>query len=364
MSQSVTTSNRSAPLSAAPHTQSLAGSTFLAAARGETPTRTPVWFMRQAGRSLPEYRALRKDHTFEEMINAPELAAEVTLQPVRRHGVDAAVLFSDIITPAQAVLPDVTIEAGRGPVIPNPIRSRSQLDDLRAYDPVKHTPFVGEAVERICAELSPQGVPVIGFAGAPFTVATYLVEGGKSKEFATTKTMMHAEPELWRDLLDVLADMAIASLRSQVLAGASAVQLFDSWAGVLSDHDYRTHVLPASTKVFTALADLQIPRAHFGVGTGELLGAMADAGADMVGVDWRVPLHEARRRVGPAKALQGNLDPTLLLAPWPVVESGARQVLRDAAKAGGGYVFNLGHGVLPETEPEVLTRLVALVHGA
>ena len=320
--------------------------------------------MRQAGRSLPEYRALRAEHSFEEMITDPTLAAEVTLQPVRRHGVDAAVLFSDIITPAQAVLKGVTIEAGRGPVITTPIRSVDQLDDLRAYDPQQHTPFVADAVRLICAELDPRGIPVIGFAGAPFTVATYLVEGGKSKDFAATKRAMHADPAFWSELLDVLADLAIASLTAQVRAGASAVQVFDSWAGVLSAADYRRHVAPATAKVMRAMGELGVPRIHFGVNTGELLADMTGVGVEVIGVDWRVPLDAARARVGPRPTLQGNLDPVLLLAPWEVIESRTKEILADAARAGGGHIFNLGHGVLPETDPTVLTRLVELVHGA
>ena len=341
----------------------LAASPYLQAVRGNRPEVCPVWFMRQAGRSLPEYRALRSGRTFDQMILDPALAAEVTLQPVRRHHVDAAILFSDIITPAASVLPGVTIEAGRGPVIPEPIRTHQQLDLLRAYDPGTHTPFVAEAVRLATAELTPAGVPLIGFAGAPFTVATYLIEGGKSKEFANTKAMMHGDPDLWFALADALADMALRSLRAQIEAGASAVQLFDSWAGVLSEADYRRFVLPSSARVFAGLADLGVPRAHFGVATGELLGAMADAGADIVGVDWRVPLDVARERTGPRVVLQGNLDPVLLThVPWPVVEGRVREILDEAARAGGGHVFNLGHGVLPETDPATLTRVVELVH--
>ena len=341
---------------------SLADAPFLQACRRQLPVRTPVWFMRQAGRSLPEYRAIRAEHGFHEMITNPALAAEVTLQPVRRHRVDAAVLFSDLITPVQAIVDGVTVETGRGPVIERPFRSASDLARLRALEPDDDVPYVAEAVRLVCAELDPIGVPVVGFAGAPFTVATYLIEGGKSKEFAATKTMMHGDPEVFVALLDQLADIAIASLRAQVRAGASAVQLFDSWAGVLSLADYRRVVLPATARVFAGLADLGVPRIHFGVGTGELLGAMAEAGAEVVGVDWRVDLRTARARVGPEVGLQGNLDPALLSAPWPVIEREARRVLAQGRAAGPGFVFNLGHGVLPETDPSVLTRLVELVH--
>jgi uroporphyrinogen decarboxylase len=340
----------------------LSSSIFLAACRGEVTSPTPVWFMRQAGRSLPEYRALRAGKTFHEMLVDPPLAAEVTLQPIRRHHVDAAVFFSDIITPVQSFVPGVSIEQGRGPVIEQPFRTLGDVDRLRAYDPVIHTPFVGDAIALCAAELDPIGVPIIGFAGAPFTVATYLVEGGKSKEFEHTKSMMRAEPETWQALMTALADIALASLRAQVAAGASAIQLFDSWAGILSVHEYRTFVAPYSERIFRGLADLAVPRIHFGVGTGELLGAMGEVGADVVGVDWRVDLRDARTRVGAGKALQGNLDPVVLLGPWPVIEAEVRRVLDEARQAGGGHVFNLGHGVLPSIDPLVLTRVVSLVH--
>ena len=342
----------------------LADSPFLRAARSQPTDRPPVWFMRQAGRSLPEYRAIRADHSFQQMITTPELAAEVTLQPVRRHGVDAAVLFSDIITPVQAIADGISIETGRGPVIEQPFRTMNDVNRLRPLEAAADIPYVIETVERIVAELDPLGVPVIGFAGAPFTLATYLIEGGKSKEFAATKTMMYDDEAVWFALLDRLADIALSTLRAQVGAGAAAVQLFDSWAGILSVADYRRYAMPASAKILAGLADLDVPRIHFGVGTGELLGAMGEAGADVVGVDWRVDLCDARRRVAAPLALQGNLDPVIALAPWPVVESRVRAMLATAATIGPGYIANLGHGVLPETDPSVLTRIVELVHTA
>ena len=331
---------------------------FLRACRSEAVDAVPVWFMRQAGRSLPEYRALRERYgMFEVMANA-ELTAEVTLQPVRRLGVDAAILFSDIVTPLKAVGVDVEIKPGVGPVFAQPIRTAADLDQLRPLEPDLDLAPVLEAVRILTGELT---VPLIGFAGAPFTVASYLVEGGPSREYARTKAMMHGEPALWRELLDRLADLSLATLRAQVQAGARAVQLFDSWAGALSAPDYRAHVMPATVRIFDGIADLGVPRIHFGVGTGELLGDFAAAGADVVGVDWRVPLDEARTRVGD-KAVQGNLDPALCGAPWPVVRAAAADVL---ARNGGrtGHVFNLGHGVLPETDPDTLARLVAFVHG-
>jgi uroporphyrinogen decarboxylase len=333
-------------------------SPFLAACRGEPHEVVPVWFMRQAGRSLPEYRELRGEGNILDAVRRPDLAAELTLQPVRRYGVDAAILFSDIMVPVAAVGFGVDIEPGTGPVAAEPFRSGADLDRLPPLVPEADIPYVIEAVKLLAGQLD---VPLIGFAGAPFTVASYLVEGRPSRTYAATKRLMHTDPGLWAALLDRLADHAIASLRAQVAAGAAAVQLFDSWAGALSPRDYARHVQPASTKVFAALADLDVPRIHFGVHTGELLAAMAAAGADVLGVDWRTPLSEARRRVGPAVALQGNLDPAVCLAPWDVVAAEARAVLTDN---GGhpGHVFNLGHGVLPETDPAVLERVVDLVH--
>ena len=341
---------------------SLRSSPFLAACRGESGRHTPVWFMRQAGRSLPEYRALRTGKTFDQMITDPALAAEVTLQPVRRHGVDAAIFFSDIITSAQAIVPGISIEAGRGPVIERPFRTAADVERLRDFQPERDVPYVIEAVRKCVDELDLMGIPLIGFAGAPFTVATYLIEGGKSKEFVHTKNLMRGDPTTWFELLDALADMALATLRAQLAAGASAIQLFDSWAGILSEADYRHFVLPASTKVFDGLRALDVPMIHFGVGTGELLGAMHDAGATVVGVDWRVGLRDAAQRVKPGTPLQGNLDPVTLLAPWPVLESEVRRILEEAATLDQAHIFNLGHGVLPDVDPAVLTRVVALVH--
>jgi uroporphyrinogen decarboxylase len=314
--------------------------------------------MRQAGRSLPEYRALRGDGSILDALRRPELAAEITLQPVRRYGVDAAILYSDIVVPVAAVGFGVEITPGRGPVVEHPFRTDADLARLRPLEPEQDTPWVLETVRLAVKELD---VPLIGFAGAPFTVASYLIEGGPSRDYAKTKVMMHRQPATWQALLDRLADLALVSLRSQVGAGATAVQLFDSWAGVLSPGDYRRYVLPATTKVLTGLADLDVPRIHFGVATGELLGLMAGAGADVVGVDWRVPLDQARARIGPGRALQGNLDPAICLAPWEVVADAAQEVLAQAGP-GPGHIFNLGHGVLPATDPDVLARLVDLVH--
>jgi uroporphyrinogen decarboxylase len=336
-------------------------SDFLAACRRQPVQRVPVWFMRQAGRHLPEYRAVRGTGSLLEAVTDPALAAEVTLQPVRRYGVDAAVLYSDIMVPVHAAGFGVAIEAGVGPVVASPFASAADLDRLPPFDPAGHTPYVAEAVRLAVAELAPLGVPLIGFAGAPFTVASYLVEGGPSREHLRTKALMFGAPDLWAALLDRLADYAIASLRAQVEAGAVAVQLFDSWAGALAPDDYRASVLPATAKVFSAIADLGVPRIHFGVTTGELLGMLAAAGADVVGVDWRVPLTEAAARTGGRVALQGNLDPAAVVAGWGAVEPRARRILAEGRTL-DGHVFNLGHGVLPPSDPAVLQRLVDLVH--
>jgi uroporphyrinogen decarboxylase len=333
---------------------------FLAACRRQPVARTPVWFMRQAGRSLPEYRAVRASvGSFDDLVRNPELAAEVTLQPVRRLGVDAAILFSDIVTPAQAILPGLDIVPGQGPVLAEPIRTRADLDRLRPLDVEADLPYVLETVQRVRAELPPE-VALIGFGGAPFTVASYLVEGGKSREYRHTKALMYGQPEVWADLAGRLADMTLATLRGQVAAGAQAVQVFDSWVGALTAADYRTHVLPATRRIFEGLADLGVPRIHFGVGTAHLLADMAEAGADVVGVDWRTPLGDARSLVGPERAVQGNLDPTVLFAPDHVLDAHVHRVLAEGA--GPGHVFNLGWGVMPDTDPDRLRRVVDLVH--
>ena len=333
-------------------------SPFLRACRGQAVPHTPVWFMRQAGRSLPEYHKIRKGIGMLESCRRPDLVTEITLQPVRRHNVDAAVLFSDIVVPIAAAGVDLDIVAGTGPVVAEPFRTEKDLDRLR---PITggDVSFVEEAVRMLVAELD--ATPLIGFAGAPFTLASYLIEGGPSRTHRKTKAMMYGEPRLWNALLSRLADITLAFLRVQVAAGASAVQLFDSWAGALSEADYRAHVLPHSAKILGGLAGAGVPRIHFGVGTAVLLPAMGEAGADVVGVDWRTPLDRAAKLVGPGRAVQGNLDPAVLFAGREVIERETRRVL-DEGRAATGHVFNLGHGVLPETDPDVLTRLVAQVH--
>ena len=331
-------------------------SAFVRACHREPVPHTPVWFMRQAGRALPEYRALRQGTEMLQACTTPDLVTEITLQPVRRYGVDAAIFFSDIVVPLKAVGVELDIVPGVGPVVAQPFRTEADLDRLPALTP-EHVPYITESVQALTAELG--ATPLIGFAGAPFTLASYLVEGGPSKNHAATKALMYGRPDLWSALLDRLATITLGFLRVQVDAGVSAVQLFDSWVGALPAADYRAYVQPHSARVLAAVAD--VPRIHFGVGTGELLHDMGQAGADVVGVDWRVPLADAVRRIGPGKAVQGNLDPTLVFAPQDVVARKVRETL-ESGRAAEGHVFNLGHGVLPETDPDALLRVVELVH--
>jgi uroporphyrinogen decarboxylase len=336
---------------------------YLAAATGRKPSRIPVWFMRQAGRSLPEYRALRAQHGMLAACFDSELVCEITLQPVRRHGVDAAILFSDIVVPLRAAGIALDIVPDVGPVIEHPVRTAADVSGLRPLAP-ENVSSVADAVKLIVNALG--DVPLIGFAGAPFTLASYLVEGGPSRHHERTKAMMLGEPQTWHALMSALTDVTIAFLQVQIDAGVDAIQVFDSWAGALSLAYYTEYVFPHSARVFGALAAAGIPMTHFGVGTGELLGAMSAAGATVVGVDWRTSLTDAAARVRTGTALQGNLDPVVLLAGWPVVEVAARRVVDDGRRAvdtgAAGHVFNLGHGVLPDTDPGIVTELVALVH--
>jgi uroporphyrinogen decarboxylase len=385
-------------------------SRLVRAYRGERSDTTPVWFMRQAGRSLPEYRHLRVGTRMLDACLDPATASEITLQPVRRHTVDAGIFFSDIVVPLKLVGVDVEIQPGRGPVFKRGYADAAGVAELTSIDPARLDAAsrpITEAVERTIAELnvtaeagsrdasgsagrsstngSGSATPLIGFAGAPFTLAAYLAEGGPSKDHLAARTLMHADPGAWRALMEWTAELTGRFLRTQVLAGASAAQLFDSWAGALSLADYETHVAPASARALSFVHDLEyettlrepqdgadaagatvtraVPVVHFGVGTGELLGAMHGIGVDTVGVDYRIPLDVAAQRVGADVPLQGNLDPALLAAPWPVLQSAVRDVLARG-KAAPAHVFNLGHGVPPETDPTVLTRVVELVHEA
>jgi uroporphyrinogen decarboxylase len=362
-------------------------SRLVRAYRGLRSDTLPVWFMRQAGRSLPEYRELRVGTRMLDACLDPAMASEITLQPVRRHGVDAGIFFSDIVVPLKVVGVDVEIQPGRGPVFGRAYADAAAVAELTAIDPARLDEAAGpitEAVRRTVAELAtivapgaPTSTPLIGFAGAPFTLAAYLAEGGPSKDHLAARTLMHADPGAWRALMDWSAELTGRFLRTQVLAGASAAQLFDSWAGALSLADYEEHVAPASAAALAHVHDLTyettdasgatgthaVPVVHFGVGTGELLGAMKSVGVDVVGVDYRVPLDVAAARIGAGVPLQGNLDPALLAAPWPVLEAAVRDVIARGRTA-PSHVFNLGHGVPPETDPTVLTRVVELVHEA
>lgn len=341
-------------------TTALHDSAFLKAARGEAVPHTPVWFMRQAGRSLPEYLKVREGIGMLESCMNAELITEITLQPVRRYGVDAAIFFSDIVLPLKAVGVDLDIKPGVGPVVANPVRT---LEDVAAIPDLTpgHLPFITDAVRALTGELAGinGGTPLIGFAGAPFTVASYLVEGGPSKEHAKTKALMFGAPEVWDALMRKISDVAAVFLETQVAAGASAVQLFDSWAGALTPDDYVRHVQPHSARVLARVGELGVPRIHFGVGTTNLLDLMGEAGADVVGVDWRTPLERAIPVVGD-RGVQGNLDPTLVFAPTEVMTARAAEVI-EAGRAARGHIFNLGHGVIPSTDPDQLARLTEFV---
>ena len=327
------------------------------AARREPVERTPVWFMRQAGRSLPEYRAIRERHGFFDVNRSAELTAEVTLQPVRRHGVDAAVIFADIMTPVVAMGLGVELVEGVGPVVASPIRSAADVARLRVPEPEETVRPILDAIGIVRAELAPEHA-VVGFCGGPFTVAGYLVEGKPSREFATLKSLMYSEPAVWEALLEKLSETFARYLRAQAAAGADVVQLFDSWVGTLSAADYDEFVAPWSTRI---LAAVDVPTIHFGTGALHLLPALARAGGDVIGLDWRVPLDEGWAQIGATRGVQGNLDPAVLLGPWERVDASTREIL---ARADGrrGHIFNLGHGVLPGTDPDVLGRLRALVH--
>jgi uroporphyrinogen decarboxylase len=333
---------------------------FLAAARMQPVDTTPVWFMRQAGRSLPEYRALRELHDFMTVATTPELAAEATLMPVDRLGVDAAVLFADIMLPLACMDVPFEIRPGIGPVVATPIRSESDLDRLTLV-PARHaTPYVMDALRLTKAELGERAA-LLGFASAPFTLACYLIEGRSAREFPRAKALMYGNPALWRRLMELLTLVTVDYLREQIASGADAVQLFDSWLGLLDPMSYATKVLPYTQRIFAAVAPLA-PTIHFSTGTAALMGEIGSSGCAAVSVDWRLPLDVAWDRLGADVAIQGNLDPALLLAPWPAVESGVHDVL-DRAAGRPGHIFNLGHGILPESDPEILARIVRTVHG-
>jgi uroporphyrinogen decarboxylase len=332
---------------------------MLAAARREPADRTPIWFMRQAGRCLAGYRALRETYDILTITRTPELCARVTLMPVEEFGVDAAVMYADIMLPLVGMGVPFSIDPGIGPIIHAPVRSASDVAALRVVEPREATPDLFEAIRLVRRQLEGR-TAVVGFAGGPFTVASYMIEGRPTKEFALTKAMLHGEPELWHRLMSTLTEVTISYLRAQVDAGAQMIQLFDSWAGALSVAAYERSVLPYSRRILTALSDTGVPTIHFGTTTSHLLEAMARCGPDVISVDWRLPLDEAWSRIGD-RAIQGNLDPGVMLAPFEVVAREAREIL---ALAGGrpGHIFNLGHGVLPDTSSDHLRRLAELVH--
>lgn len=330
---------------------------FLRACRHERIDRTPIWLMRQAGRYLPEYRALREKYDMLAMCRTPELAVEVTLQPLRRFALDAAILFSDIMIPLKGMGIDFEIKESVGPVVANPVRKQQDANALRVIEPERDVPFVIESVHWLRQELQ---VPLIGFAGAPFTLASYVVEGKPSRDLLLTKHLMYTDPGTWHTLMGKLADSIALYLLAQIRAGAQAVQLFDSWVGALSPRDYREYVLPHSKVIFDRLAPANIPRIHFGTGTATLLEEMKSAGGDVIGVDWRVPLDQAWRRLGNV-AIQGNLDPAILTTTPDIVAKHAHEVLAQA-RGRTGHIFNLGHGILPKTPPENVTVLIETVH--
>lgn len=332
--------------------------TLLRAARGERTAYTPVWYMRQAGRSQPEYRKIKEKYSLEEITHQPELCAYVTYLPVQNYGVDAAILYKDIVTPLHGMGVDVKIKGGLGPIISNPIRSAKDVKNLRQFDPKEHVPYVLDTIKLLTEEQL--DVPLIGFAGAPFTLASYMIEGGPSKNYALTKSFMVSQPETWFVLMDKLGDMIITDLKAQIKAGAKAFQIFDSWVGALSQRDYSIFIKPVMVRIFNELKDEGVPMILFGVGASHLVLDWQDLPVDVVGLDWRLPIKEARA-IGVTKPIQGNLDPTLLLADWSILEARAKEIIDQGLEV-PGHIFNLGHGVFPSVDPEVLKRLTSFIH--
>ncbi|MDR0136337.1 uroporphyrinogen decarboxylase [Metabacillus idriensis] len=332
--------------------------TFLRACRGEKTDHVPVWYMRQAGRSQPEYRAIKEKYSLFEITHQPELCAYVTRLPVEQYGVDAAILYKDIMTPLPSIGVDVEIKSGIGPVIDNPIRSLSDVEKLGEIDPESDIPYVLDTIKLLTTEQL--NVPLIGFAGAPFTMASYMIEGGPSKNYNKTKAFMYAEPKAWFTLMDKLADMTIIYLKAQIKAGAKAIQIFDSWVGALNESDYRYFIKPVMERIFTSMKEENVPMIMFGVGASHLAHEWHDLPLDVVGLDWRLQVDQARS-MGLTKTLMGNLDPAILLAPWEVIEERAKNILDQGMKQ-DGYIFNLGHGVFPSVNPDVLRKLTGFIH--
>jgi uroporphyrinogen decarboxylase len=338
--------------------QSSFNDTFLKACRGEKTEYVPVWYMRQAGRSQPEYRALKEKYSLFEITHQPELCAYVTRLPVEQYNVDAAILYKDIMTPLPAIGVNVEIKAGIGPVIDNPIRSMKDVERLGEIHPEEDVPYVLETIKLLTTEQL--NVPLIGFAGAPFTLASYMIEGGPSKNYNKTKAFMYAEPKAWFALMDKLGDMTITYVKAQIKAGAKAIQIFDSWVGAVNAEDYRYFIKPVMERIFSELRSENVPLIMFGVGASHLAKDWHDLPLDVVGLDWRLSIRDARK-MGLTKALQGNLDPAILLAPWEVIEERVKNIL-DQGMEQPGYIFNLGHGVFPQIQPETLKRLTAFIH--
>jgi uroporphyrinogen decarboxylase len=336
-------------------------SRFLRACRREAVDATPIWLMRQAGRYMPEYRKLREKHTLLELIKAPELACAVTLQPVNAFALDAAIIFADILPPLEGMGLDLAFATGEGPVIGNPVRTAADIARLRTPAPEEALGFTLEAIRLVRMELDTRGLPLIGFSGAPFTLAAYAVEGGGSRNFERVKALMMGEPDLWRRLMTKLSEVVGAYLLAQARAGAQALQVFDSWAGQLAPGDYREHVAPYTRRALATAREAGVPIIHFGTNTSGVLEEMRDAGSDVIGVDWRIEMDSARRRLGAGVALQGNLDPVALLAPWESLRPRAQHILNQMAGR-AGYIFNLGHGILPQTPVDNVRRLVEFVH--
>lgn len=332
---------------------------FLRACRREPVDCTPVWLMRQAGRYMPEYMAIRSKHSFLEMCKTPELAAEVTLQPVNRIGVDAAILFADILLPLEGMGVGLEFAKDEGPVIHNPVRSEADVDRLRVIEPEEDVPYVLEAVRLVRRELEGR-VPLIGFAGAPFTLASYMIEGGGSRSYLRCKRLMWENPKAWHNLMEKIAETTLRYLKAQVRAGAQALQMFDSWVGTLGPDDYEQYVLPHSRYVLQGLKDTGVPVIHFANNASTLLDLVKRAGGDVIGLDWRVDIGEARARLGGDVTVQGNLDPAALFAPLPVIEEKVKRILQKAGPT--GHIFNLGHGIHKETPVEHAIALVEMVH--
>lgn len=330
---------------------------FLRACRGERTDHVPVWYMRQAGRSQPEYREIKKKYSLFEITRQPELCAYVTKLPVDQYNNDAAILYKDIMTPLPSIGVNVEIKAGIGPVISNPIRSKADVEKLGTFNPREEVPYVFETIKLLREQLT---VPLIGFCGAPFTLASYMIEGGPSKNYNKTKAFMYAQPDAWFLLMEKLGDMTITYVKEQIAAGAQAIQVFDSWVGAVNVADYRTFIKPIMNKIFSAIKEEDVPTIMFGVGASHLIEEWNDLPVDVIGLDWRITIDEARNR-GVKKTVQGNLDPAILLAPWEVIEQRAKEILDQGMKT-PGYIFNLGHGVFPEINPETLKRLTAFVH--